>query len=66
MLDKNAAMVDTLKDIKSLSSTLFYNSLTCHTSKLLDQVSYVLSVLGVICVSIQISILSINIQYIES
>ncbi|KAF6022935.1 COG6 [Bugula neritina] len=38
MLDKNAAMVDTLKDIKSLSSTLFYNSLTCHTSKLLDQV----------------------------
>ena len=38
MLGKDADMISTLTDIKSLSTTLFYNSLTCHTSKLLDQV----------------------------
>ncbi|XP_067944821.1 conserved oligomeric Golgi complex subunit 6-like [Watersipora subatra] len=38
MLADDAAMISTLQDIKSLSTTLFYNSLTCHTSKLLEQV----------------------------
>ena len=40
MLSAEAAMIVTLGEIKTLSSTLFYNSLTCHTSKLLENVSY--------------------------
>lgn len=31
-------MISTLSEIRDLSSTLFYNSLTCHTGKLIDQV----------------------------